>query len=110
WLEQVPLFHREQLQTGHQLIGPALILEATGTIVLDPGFRLVVSSPLMVAEALRTQPTSDRVLSAPRQRHDTADPVLLEVMNHSYVSIAEQMGEVLRRTAISTNIRERLDF
>src|SRR5690606_35856621 len=56
------------------------------------------------------QPTSDRVLSAPRQRHDTADPVLLEVMNHSYVSIAEQMGEVLRRTAISTNIRERLDF
>src|SRR5690606_20691414 len=39
-----------------------------------------------------------------------ADPVLLEVFNNLFMSIAEQMGARLESTAQSVNIKERLDF
>jgi 5-oxoprolinase (ATP-hydrolysing) len=38
------------------------------------------------------------------------DPVRLEVFNRLFMHIAEQMGTVLQNTALSVNIRERLDF
>jgi len=39
-----------------------------------------------------------------------ADPVMLEVFNNLFMSIAEQMGATLANTAYSVNIKERLDF
>ncbi len=49
------------------------------------------------------------------RRHGTAigtavDPVLLEIFNNLFMSIAEQMGMRLQNTAYSVNIKERLDF
>ncbi len=97
------VFQREQLAPGASLAGPALVIEPHQTVVVEPGWTLVVS------------PANDLVLarSEKRQREvlgKTADPVLLEVFNNLFMSIAEQMGEALRNTAQSVNIKERLDF
>jgi 5-oxoprolinase (ATP-hydrolysing) len=108
WLEDVPVYLRETLTPGSQLAGPAIIAEATGTIVLDPGFALVTTADgllrvTQLAAANCQLPTANCQLSSP-------DPVLLEIYANRFMSIAEQMGRTLRQTAMSVNIRERLDF
>jgi 5-oxoprolinase (ATP-hydrolysing) len=100
WLD-VPVYDREHVPALLQ--GPAVVLEDTGTVVLDPGWRLRRGPDgILVLEDL--QPTAGRSIGT------ASDPVSLEVMGSRFMAIAEQMGEVLRRTAVSTNIRERLDF
>ena len=104
WFEDVPLIHRETLADGQRLEGPAILLEATGTIVVDPGFTCIVREGGVVI----LEDSSD---SAARALLDpTVDPVRLEIFGALFMSIAEQMGVVLRKTALSTNIKERLDF
>ena len=100
----VPIYEREALGPGARLSGPALVLEATSTLVVDPGFELEIDAEGRIA-------LSDRAGAGAQAREQTAvDPVQLEIMNNLFMSIAEQMGIVLRRTSLSTNIRERLDF
>ena len=98
------VYLREHLAPGHSLAGPALIIEPNQTIVVEEGWR---------AEITR----KDHVLltrAAPREKRTAigthADPVLLEVFNNRFMSIAEQMGVTLQNTASSVNIKERLDF
>ncbi|HEU5075457.1 MAG TPA: hydantoinase/oxoprolinase family protein, partial [Polyangiaceae bacterium] len=109
WLERVPVFVREQLENGQRIEGPAVILESTGTIVVEPGFTLLARGDLLIATD-EMPLTNAHPVGHAADRNEQPDPILLEVMNHQYMAIAEQMGGVLRRTAISTNIRERLDF
>ncbi|MCC7382998.1 MAG: hydantoinase B/oxoprolinase family protein [Deltaproteobacteria bacterium] len=106
WRENVPVHWREDLAPEMELEGPALILEPTSTIALDPGFVLRVEHDgLLSVEDL--DPDASWIASPdPAVR----DPVSLEIYNHLFMSIAEQMGTVLERTALSTNIRERRDF
>jgi 5-oxoprolinase (ATP-hydrolysing) len=99
-----PVYWREDLAPGHTLAGPALILEATGTVVLDPGFALRVDDEGVLR--LRDEQGATAADVAP----DAADPVRLEVFGNRCMSIAEQMGAVLRNTSVSTNIKERLDY
>jgi 5-oxoprolinase (ATP-hydrolysing) len=102
--ERAPVFLREALRPGHRLDGPALILEATATIALDPGWSLeVLASGVIIAR------DHGRAV-APAPDHAAPDPALLEVFGGKFMAIAAQMGAVLQRTALSTNIRERLDF
>ncbi len=103
--ESVSVYSREALCSGTELSGPALILEAIGTIALDPGFKLTVGAnqQLIIQEV-----ANERVVV--EQDDHQADPILLEIFNNLFMSIATQMGDTLRRTAVSTNIRERLDF
>ncbi len=110
WLEDVPVVDREALSAGERRAGPLLVLEATGTLVVEPGFELCVDAGgvLVVEHAEERKPDEAAVLGAAASGN--VDPVLLEIMGNLYMSIAEQMGHVLRRTALSTNIRERLDF
>ncbi len=111
WQDSVPVFRREELPLGSQLCGPALVLDATGTVVVEPGFELQVhdSGILVMDRVTDASPDlAEAARLAPRQ--SDPDPVRLEIMAHLFMSIAEQMGHVLRRTALSTNIRERLDF
>jgi 5-oxoprolinase (ATP-hydrolysing) len=104
WLEEVPQLWREEVAPGERIAGPAVILEETGTIVLDPGFAATLDDRgRLWVDDEAGRPARER---AGAQR----DPVRLEIFNNLFMSIAEQMGEVLRRTALSTNIRERLDF
>ncbi|MEL7416689.1 MAG: hydantoinase B/oxoprolinase family protein, partial [Pseudomonadota bacterium] len=100
----VPLFDRDLLRPGQRITGPAIIREQTGTNVVEPGWGAEINAhshlilrrlvPLERAEALGTE----------------ADPVMLEVFNNLFMSIAEQMGATLANTAYSVNIKERLDF
>ncbi|MBE7481265.1 MAG: hydantoinase B/oxoprolinase family protein [Polyangiaceae bacterium] len=107
WLEDVPCHLREALGPSAALHGPALVLEQTGTIFLEPGFTLRV----LAEGLLDVRDTAEEARRPELSRGGAVvDPVLLEIMGSLYMSIAEQMGEALRRTAFSTNIRERLDF
>jgi len=103
-LEWVPIYNREELAPGTKLNGPALVLDATGTIAIDPGFEFeLVEDGSLIAR--------DNAPGASRFDDGTAaDPIRLEIFNNLFMSVATQMGNVLRRTALSTNIRERLDF
>ncbi len=100
---QTAVFFRDQLQPGDEIDGPAIICEPTSTVVLDPGFRARVLP--------RGEILMESASVANRRREATEeDPVLLEIFNNLFASIAEQMGTTLRRTAFSTNVKERLDF
>ena len=95
---------RTALPAGETVDGPAVIIEATATTVVEPGW------------AARTIPTGDLVLErvvplpATAAIGTTVDPVQLEIFNNLFMNIAEQMGVVLENTAASVNIKERLDF
>jgi len=99
----VPVYKRDTLAPGHTMAGPAIIAEANATTVIEPSWQAEVTS------------RNDLLLSRcePRraaQAGTRADPVMLEVFNNLYMSIAEQMGATLANTAYSVNIKERLDF
>ena len=99
-----PLYRREALAPGHVLEGPAIIAEANATTVVEPGWGARVT-PLghLVLERIRPRPR--RVALGTE-----ADPVMLELFNNLFMSIAEQMGARLQNTAYSVNIKERLDY
>ncbi len=107
---RVPVHDRDALRAGLLIEGPALILEGTGTIVLEPGFHarvgvdavLTIEDQAALPRAAETEAASAALAEA--------DPVRLEVFGNRFMSIAEQMGAVLRNTAVSTNIKERLDY
>ena len=92
------------MKPGQQISGPAIIKEPTGTNFIEPGWSSKVNKfshlilerqvPLNRKEAIGTK----------------ADPIMLEVFNSLFMSIAEQMGATLANTAYSVNIKERLDF
>lgn len=109
-LANVPVYVREEIGVDQVIAGPALVLEATGTLVVEPGFELSArrDGVLVVRDTGRAAAAAE--LRAAAATAAEVDPVLLEIMGNLYMSIAEQMGHVLRRTALSTNIRERLDF
>jgi 5-oxoprolinase (ATP-hydrolysing) len=101
----VPTIRREDLGRDAVLQGPALVVEATATTVIEPGWR-AQHTQNGVLRLERTDPLSHRRQTDLGQ----ADPVLLEVFNGLYMHVAEQMGSVLQQSASSVNIRERLDY
>ena len=102
--ESTPVFDRETLSMGTTITGPALITERTTVTVIEPGWRGEITKEMDLL-LTRTAPRAIRVMI------DTeSDPVLLEVFNNLFMSIAEQMGAVLQNAAYSVNIKERLDF
>ncbi|MFV8184821.1 hydantoinase B/oxoprolinase family protein [Streptomyces sp. AF1B] len=99
----VPLHRREDLPPGDTVTGPAIITEASATTVVDDGWQAVARDDgHLVMERTAITESSDLGTEA--------DPVLLEVFNNLFMSIAEQMGARLESTAQSVNIKERLDF
>ncbi len=99
-----PLYLRDDLHSGQQVSGPAIIAEANATTVVEPGWRAEVTGlEHLVLE--RVVPRDKRVAIGTE-----ADPVMLEIFNNLFMSIAEQMGLRLQNTAYSVNIKERLDF
>ncbi|MET9903024.1 hydantoinase B/oxoprolinase family protein [Streptomyces sp. NPDC006446] len=99
----VPLHRREELPPGETVTGPAIIAESGSTTVVDDGWRAATTHDgHLVMERAAITESSDLATEA--------DPVLLEVFNNLFMSIAEQMGARLESTAQSVNIKERLDF
>ena len=103
WRE-ASVFLRDAIPLGASIAGPALIIEPHQTIVVEDGWRAEVTAKNHVV--LR------RVKAALRRDAigAKADPVMLEIFNNLFMSIAEQMGVTLQNTAYSVNIKERLDF
>ncbi|AXG52733.1 hydantoinase/oxoprolinase [Streptomyces lincolnensis] len=99
----VPLHRREDLPPGETVTGPVIITEAGATTVVDDGWRAATTDDgHLVMERAAITESSDLGTKV--------DPVLLEVFNNLFMSIAEQMGARLESTAQSVNIKERLDF
>ncbi len=99
-----PLYRREDLGPGNTVNGPAIIAEANATTVVEPEWRATVTD---LDHLVLERVTARRTASAVGTR---VDPVMLEIFNNLYMSIAEQMGLRLQNTAYSVNIKERLDF
>ena len=99
-----PVYRRDAFGPGAAVNGPAVILEDTGTTVVEPGWRAEADAGLNLI-LKRVVPLPARTAIGTH-----ADPILLEVFNSRFMAAAEQMGEALRATAYSVNIKERLDF
>ena len=99
-----PVYTRVALAPGQAIDGPAVIVEDTATTMVEPGWRARVDT--------RRNLVLERVTPRPRAVAigTDVDPVMLEVFNNLFMSIAEQMGVALQNTAYSVNIKERLDF
>ena len=103
WID-TPFYQRTSLVMEQAVNGPAVVLDSTATIVVEPGWRAVL------------KPDNNLILERYQERTESkaigtqVDPVMLEIFNNLFMSIAEQMGFVLENTAASVNIKERLDF
>jgi len=99
-----PVYDKSDLKPGHAIEGPAVILENGGTTIIEagwiahlrPGDTLDIKQSKTVARAYKVS--------------DKPDPIMLEIFNNLFMSVAEEMGGVLAKTARSVNVKERLDF
>ncbi|HIJ78304.1 MAG: hydantoinase B/oxoprolinase family protein [Desulfobulbaceae bacterium] len=99
-----PVLQRKRMIPGNRVSGPAIIVEAHGTVVVEMGWRAAITGGLdLLLERVA-------VKAGPPLAATAKDPVRLEIFNNLYMAIAEQMGTVLAKTAHSVNIKERLDF
>ncbi len=101
---RTPVFDRMTMRPGSRAMGPSILIEPNATTVVEPGWAARITA--------RRHLVLERVEPRPRRFAigTQADPVMLEIFNNLYMSIAEQMGGVLANTAYSVNIKERLDF
>jgi len=102
--QEVPVVLRCELTPDARIPGPAIVIEPTSTIVIDPVWegRVLESGDLLLER--RGEAFGESTIS------ESVDPIQLELFNNQFAAIAEQMGTTLRRTALSTNVKERLDF
>ncbi len=101
---QANVYLRETLPIGASIDGPALVIEPHQTIVVERGWRATITRKNhVVLTRVEALPMREAIGSK-------ADPVMLEIFNNLFMSIAEQMGVTLQNTAYSVNIKERLDF
>ena len=99
-----PIYLRDKLAPRHTIAGPAIIAEQNATTIVAPGWQASVT-PQNHLHLTRICPQPSPLIDLTR-----VDPVMLEVFSNSFMSIAEEMGLCLQQTAVSVNIRERLDF
>ncbi len=98
------VYTRDQLKPGSKVQGPAIVIEPHQTVVVEDGWRAAITA--------KNHLLLERTVKLKRQSAvgTRADPIMLEVFNNLFMSIAEQMGVSLQNTAYSVNIKERLDF
>ncbi|KAH8802560.1 Hydantoinase B/oxoprolinase-domain-containing protein [Xylogone sp. PMI_703] len=97
-----PVYLLDELGANAQLHGPAIIIDTTQTIVVAPN---AVANVLQTCILIDLEPSTRDLTAGPQ-----IDPVRLTIFGHRFMSVAEQMGRTLQKTAVSTNIKERLDF
>ncbi|WP_439569216.1 hydantoinase B/oxoprolinase family protein [Sphingopyxis sp.] len=116
----VPLHQRPNLAPGRHIAGPAIIVDALATTVIEPGWTATVEheGTLRLTSVPRRKPgpsasesrASERLSPGNTYSADQPDPIRLEIFNSLFMAIAEEMGGALQHSASSINIRERLDF
>lgn len=102
----VGVYHLENIPKGSMIEGPAMVIDQTQTILVEPNFHAYVISNHVILERTegRTQSCEANMAGS------NINPIQLSVFAHRFMGIAEQMGNTLQRTSISTSIKERLDF
>ncbi|NGP89988.1 hydantoinase B/oxoprolinase family protein [Fodinibius halophilus] len=107
WFEgesrETPVFLREKLKAGAEINGPALILDPHSTIAIEPNWEVAVTAD----GALKLSRSSEEEKEV---ESDLSEVVSLELFTNRFSSIAVEMGEMLQRTALSVNVKDRLDF
>jgi 5-oxoprolinase (ATP-hydrolysing) len=108
--EEVPVYKMDDLEAGHDIKGPAIIVQSISTVVLeiDCSARVTADGDLDISVVTTTIAKKDQ--GAEEEEEIVEDPVQLSIFAHRFMGIAEQMGRTLQRTAISVNMKERLDF
>ena len=97
-----PIYVLSSLKAGSLIQGPAIIIDATQTLVIVPEAQAKILSSHVVVELTSG---SKQTVS-----HQVVDAATLSVFGHRFMSIAEQMVRALQNTSVSLNIKERLDF
>ncbi|MBR71503.1 MAG: 5-oxoprolinase [Rhodospirillaceae bacterium] len=102
--QRIPVFQRDLLEPSDVIEGPALIIQSGATTMIESSWEAkVTNNASLIITRLEPLPGREFIGTG-------ADPVMLEVFNNLFMSIAEQMGSTLKNTAHSVNIKERLDF
>src|SRR5699024_2510769 len=99
-----PIHARERLLPGSIIDGPAIVQAPVATLVVEPGWQAHVTGKNHIVMQRVEALAQDRAVGT------EADPVMLEVFNNLFMSVAEQMGAMLQKTSYSANVKERLDF
>ena len=99
-----PIYKRDELIIGQNISGPAIIVEATGTNIIDAGWSVTLEKYYNLILSRVEEKKLQKGIGT------SVDVVMLEVFNNLFMNIAEQMGATLANTAYSVNIKERLDF
>ncbi|MBL0691271.1 MAG: hydantoinase B/oxoprolinase family protein [SAR324 cluster bacterium] len=102
---QTNFYDRAKLLCGQKVIGPAIIIEPNSTLVVEPGWIAEITEKNHILLLHHK-----KIIHHDKIDSTKADPIRLEIFNNLYMSIAEQMGEVLANTSYSVNIKERQDF
>ncbi|XP_043474758.1 5-oxoprolinase [Leptopilina heterotoma] len=96
------VYKLDSLSAGHEIFGPAIIMDSLSTLLIEPNCSALITSrgdvKITIGDDVETKVTTE------------LDAIQLSIFSHRFMSIAEQMGRILQRTSISTNIKERLDF
>ncbi len=114
-VRQASVYQREALKSGDRIDGPAMILEKLSTIIVDPGYEAEVNAhgDIELTCVKENEEKNESVSNASETKDLVpilADPIRLELFNNHFTQIAAQMGVTLQKTAISVNVKERLDF
>ncbi len=112
---ETAVYERSMLARGQEILGPAILCEPRATTIIEPGWRgrVLARGELLLEESASDGEESRRgaASESPSSIASSApDPITLELFNHRFAAIAEQMGITLRQTASSVNVKERLDF
>ncbi|GKZ28562.1 hypothetical protein AbraIFM66950_009453 [Aspergillus brasiliensis] len=97
-----PVFFLEHLKAGSFIQGPAMIIDKTQTIVVEPHASATILSRHVI---LNVQSIKNQLDNA-----TVVDPIKLSIFGHRFMSVADQMSRMFQKTSVSTNIKERLDF
>ncbi|MCJ1445588.1 MAG: hypothetical protein MMC23_006093 [Stictis urceolatum] len=101
--QETPIYKLEDLNTGDNLKGPAVLADGTQTIVVTPGASaLIIDTHVVINIGEEEQGT--------KLNTKDVDPIMLSIFAHRFMAIAEQMGRALQKTSVSTNVKERLDY
>lgn len=99
---QAPAYRLEDLGPGDFVSGPAIIIDSTQTIVVEPEATATILSKYVILNVSRESKHTESV--------EVIDPIRLSVFGHRFMSVAEPMGRMFQKTSVSTNIKERLDL
>ncbi len=99
----LPVYHLSDLGAGQEVHGPALLVDAHSQVLVEPGWRALMRGDGMLV-------MTGKASKSAHANIQKCDPVQLELFNRRFMGVAVQMGQVLERTALSVNMKERLDF